>query len=67
MAFTSADLDRIDRAISNGELSCTLDGKSVTYRSIAELLKARSLIKDAVNVSSGATTSRVSFYSRVRT
>lgn len=67
MAFTSADLDRIDRAISNGELSCTLDGKSVTYRSIAELLKARSFIQDAIAASSSVPPARVSFYSRVRT
>ncbi len=54
MAFTQTDLDVIERAIATGELTVTFsDGRSVTYRSITELIKARDTIKAALSVSSG--------------
>lgn len=46
MAFTADDLALIDRRIAAGELTVRFaDGKSVTYRSMAELLRARDRIK----------------------
>lgn len=44
MAFTQADLDRINRAIATGELSIEKDGKKITYRSMGDLIKARDAI-----------------------
>lgn len=41
MAFTQSDIDALDRAISSGELSVTSNGRTVTYRNIADLLTAR--------------------------
>lgn len=49
MAFTSTDLDTLDRAIASGELSIrTLAGVMITYRSTAELFQARDRIAAAL-------------------
>lgn len=45
MAFTSADIDALDRAIASGELSVTMNGRQVQYRSISELIAARDKVK----------------------
>lgn len=46
MAFTSQDLAAINAAISSGELTIrSADGKTVTLRSMDELLKARDVIR----------------------
>ncbi|WP_417844832.1 phage head-tail joining protein [Thalassospira sp.] len=37
MAFTQADIDRLKSAMASGTLKVEVDGKSVTYRSIAEM------------------------------
>ena len=45
MAFTPQDLAAVDAAIASGELSVrAADGRTVTYRSMDELLKARALM-----------------------
>ena len=44
MAFTTTDLDNIEAAIATGELTVSVNGRTVTYRSMADLLKARDLI-----------------------
>ncbi len=41
MAITHADLDALDRALASGERMVVLNGQSVTYRSIDDLIKAR--------------------------
>ncbi|WP_027853843.1 phage head-tail joining protein [Marinobacterium litorale] len=49
MAFTQDDLDSIREAIASGEKSVTYaDGKSVTYRSMAELHAAEARIEKAL-------------------
>lgn len=67
MAFTSTDLDRIERAIATGELTVTVDGETVTYRSVSDLTKARDMIRGALE-SSGqiAARPRVSYVARSR-
>lgn len=45
MAFTSADLAAVDQAIATGELSVEVNGRRITYRSVADLERARTLIK----------------------
>jgi hypothetical protein len=42
MAVTQADIDRLNAALANGERQVVLDGQSITYRSVAELIAARS-------------------------
>lgn len=44
MAFTQTDLDNINAAIATGELAVEVNGRKVVYRSIDDLLKARSAI-----------------------
>ena len=45
MSFTQTDLHAINRAIATGELTVrTSDGRSVTYRSMAELREAQAII-----------------------
>ena len=44
MAFTSDNLAAIDAAIASGELRVSFNGRDVTYRNMADLLKARQTI-----------------------
>jgi hypothetical protein len=54
MAFTQDDLDSIREAIATGEKSVTFaDGKSVTYRSMDELVKAEQLIAGYLKAAGG--------------
>jgi hypothetical protein len=68
MAFTLTDLQNIEAAIATGELSCTLEGKSVTYRSIRELQAARDMIRSDLQAAGSLASSsfRASYASRVR-
>ena len=45
MAFTQSDLDAVNSAIASGELKIEVQGRLVVYRSVAELITARDLIK----------------------
>lgn len=45
MAFTVAQLTAIEEAIASGELTVTYEGKTVTYRSMADLMRAREVIR----------------------
>ncbi len=44
MAFTTTDLAAIDAAIASGELTVSHNGRTVTYRSMADLMRARQTI-----------------------
>lgn len=56
MAFTSADLEAIDRAIASGELTIrSADGKMVTMRSMDELLAAKATISGSLTNAASAT------------
>ena len=46
MAYTQADLNRIDRAIATGELVIEDGTTRVQYRSMSELQQARQMILD---------------------
>ena len=41
MAVTQQDIDALNAAIASGERVVVLNGQSVTYRSIDDLIKAR--------------------------
>ncbi|MFM0647248.1 hypothetical protein PQR14_23235 [Paraburkholderia bryophila] len=49
MAYTRADLDRIQSAIAKGELEVQYADRKVRYRSIAELREAQTEIVRALN------------------
>jgi hypothetical protein len=53
VAFTQTDLDAIDAAIASGELTVSHNGRTVTYRSMDDLLKARKRIEDVLNRAAG--------------
>ena len=67
MAYTTTQLAAIESAIATGELTVQVDGRSVTYRSISDLIKARNVIEASL-----ATTGQVtrpatqSYIQRVR-
>lgn len=45
MAFTQTDLDAINAAVATGELTVEVNGRRVTYRSMADLERARGIIQ----------------------
>lgn len=45
MAVTQADIDALNAAIALGERVVVLNGQSVTYRSVDDLIKARNDLK----------------------
>lgn len=56
MAYTQDDLDRIDRAIASGELSIYDGHTRVEYKSTADLIAARDVIRaDLAAQARGAT------------
>jgi len=60
MAWTQTHLDAIEAAIANGELTVHFGDRSVTYRSMDDLLKAHAVIKDALESQSGTAPDRSS-------
>lgn len=59
MAFTQTDLDAVNTAIASGELKIEVQGRSVQYRSVAELVTARDIIKAEIAEAAATTTSDV--------
>lgn len=62
MAFSGADLDSINAAIASGELTVSVQGRSVTYRSIDDLLKAKQAIEDGLRAQSPARRARTGYF-----
>jgi hypothetical protein len=54
MALTQTDLETLDAAIAQGELRVEMAGRSVTYRSVGELIAARNHVA-SVLASEGVT------------
>lgn len=54
MAWTTTDLDAIEKAIVNGTTIVKYADKSVTYRSIDELIRIRDLIKKELGMTNAA-------------
>lgn len=54
MAYTEADLARIDAAIAGAELEVQYGEKRVRYRSVDELRSARAMIVQELQNASGA-------------
>lgn len=54
MAYTQTDLEAINTAIASGELSVAFNGRRVEYRSLDELIRARSVIEGDIAAATGA-------------
>lgn len=50
MAFTQVQLDAIEEGIASGSTSVSYEGKSVTYRSIEDMLQIRAIIMRALGL-----------------
>jgi len=61
MAWSQAQIDAIEAAIASGELTVRFGDRTVTYRSMEELLQARAVITEAIAAASGTATDRFSF------
>ena len=61
MSWSQSDLDAIEAAIASGVLTVHFADRTVTYRSMNELLISRNLIKDSIQSTSGTSTPRVSY------
>ena len=61
MAWTSDDLDRINKAIASGTLRVKFQDKEITYRSIEELQKIRRQIEEELGTSTKKTRVRAKF------
>lgn len=61
MAWSQLQLDAIESAIASGELSVRFGDRTVTYRSMDELLQARAVIKESIDTVAGKATDRFSF------
>lgn len=67
MAYTTTHLAAIEAAIATGELTVSVDGRSVTYRSVSDLLKAKREIEASL-AAAGITSKPImqSYVQRVR-
>ena len=54
-------MDAIEAASASGELTVRFGDRTVTYRSMDELLQARAVIKESISTSGGTSTDRFSF------
>jgi roadblock/LC7 domain-containing protein len=45
MAFSLTQLNALEAAMASGQLSVNYDGKSITYRSVGELVQARNIVR----------------------
>lgn len=67
MAFTQTDLDNIKTAIATGEMTVEFGGRRVTYRSMSELERAKTLIEGDLARGAAATKPRSSYHFRFTT
>lgn len=56
MAFSSADLTAIEKAIASGVLRVQFSDRQVTYQSISDLFKVRDMIKNSLAGSTAGVT-----------
>jgi hypothetical protein len=56
MAFSQAQLDAIEAGIAAGTTSISYEGRSVTYRSLDEMLRVRAIIRSALGLTTAPVT-----------
>lgn len=62
MAYTQKHLDAVERAIARGEKIVRYTDRTVEYRSIDELLKAREVIRTSLTEAAGPRSRVVRLY-----
>lgn len=62
MSFCQADLNNLDDMIKRGVLKTTYNGNQVEYRSMSELLSARSLIQSELQAGAPQSRSTLAAY-----
>lgn len=62
MAYTQKHLDAVERAIARGEKVVRYTDRTVEYRSIDELLKARDVIRTSLTEAAGLRSRVVRLY-----
>ena len=62
MAYTQKHLDAVERAIARGEKVVRYTDRTVEYRSIDELLKARDVIRTSLSEAAGPRSRVVRLY-----
>ncbi|MNJ74411.1 hypothetical protein D3C77_713400 [compost metagenome] len=62
MAYTQKHLDAVERAIARGEKVVRYTDRTVEYRSIDELLKARDVIRTSLTEAAGPRSRVVRIY-----
>ncbi len=61
MAISQTDVDNLEQALMSGALRVEIEGKSVTYRSSAELREALAYARERLQTTGAATMSVASF------
>ena len=54
MALTQQDLDALDETIASGTLTCTFNGRTITYQTTAALLQARAHVAGVLRAQKGS-------------
>lgn len=58
MAVTQTDIDTLNAAIATGEKAVILDGQSISYRSISDLIDARNDLQEQLNREAAAASNK---------
>lgn len=56
MAYTQAQLTALEEAIASGATSVSYEGKTVTYRSLDDMSRIASIIRNALGATGKSTT-----------
>jgi hypothetical protein len=57
--FTQAQLDAMDRMIASGVLESEYDGNRIKYRSMADLIRARDMVRNGLGNSAATRVTHV--------
>lgn len=61
MAFVSSDLDKLERAIADGVLRVAFaDGRRVEYNTVADLMRARDMVRTEIAMTAASPPQRTS-------
>ena len=61
MAWSSTDLTNLEDAIAQGVLTVSINGKTVTYRSLADMLALRDVMRREIGLSTAQNGKRVTY------